>query len=146
MDFILDCLIHKKQQCLKCHYEKTCDGLSFQQRKNINCDIMELADYEKLIDDQLIALREKVDKVIREAARSITTKQTQLWNMIESDPRMEWKFHLKKIAIQASVESSVIQDGAKSKKQKQGTKSQTGNCSSSKSGNKVNNSQQKRRS
>ena len=39
------CLAHQIPQCLKCNFDKTCDGANYID----NCDIMEINQYNKLI-------------------------------------------------------------------------------------------------
>ena len=95
---------------------------------------MEVADYEKLVNNQKTALQAKVDQVIAEAMGSIETKQCQLLKLIESDPRNPWKFQLDSIKVLASVESSAVQDGPKTEKQ-QAAKSKETNGPSSRFGN-----------
>ena len=128
-------MFHKKHQCFQCHYEKTCDGLSFQQRKSPCCDIIKMVEYQKLINDQKTALQNKVDEAIAEAIEAVETKQSQLWNLIESDPRIPWKFQLENITVEACVEASSVQDEVKVEQQLPPIKSHPINGSSSKHGN-----------
>ena len=82
-----DCLKHQKKQCFKCSYEKTCDGLSFQQRRFTDCDVMEITEYERLVRTETEALQSKMTNAIDAAMSTIQTKQSELMAEIKSDPR-----------------------------------------------------------
>ena len=94
-----------------------------------------MVDYQKLINDQKTALQNKVDEAIAEAMEALETKQCQLWNLIESDPRIPWKFQLENITVKACVEASAVQDVLQVEQQLPPIKSQQVNSSSSKHGN-----------
>ena len=82
-DFFSDCLQHKNEQCWKCNFEKTCDGLHSN-----NCDIIEIEKYERLVAVKKNELQERVDAAIDEARDEIKMIQSQLNEMIEKDPRI----------------------------------------------------------
>ena len=72
---------------MKCSYEKTCDGLSFQQRRYTDCDIMEITEYKRLVSSETEALQSKMTMAIDAAMNTIQTKQSELMMEIRSDPR-----------------------------------------------------------
>ena len=74
---------HKNEQCWKCNFEKTCDGLHSN-----NCDIIEIEKYERLVAVKKNELQERVDAAIDEARDEIKMIQSQLNEMIEKDPRI----------------------------------------------------------
>ena len=89
-----DCSTHQKNQCFKCNFEKTCDGLSAHiddpDRGCLTpsfCDVMEISEYESLVTSQSKALQVKVAAVIDEAIKTMDSKQTELMNNIKRDPR-----------------------------------------------------------
>ena len=84
-------MAHRKSQCLKCNYEKTCDGLNFEQREFTDCDVMEIADYNRLQISQVNDLQANVDAAKNEANKYILTKQAKLMELIKEDPRIDWK-------------------------------------------------------
>ena len=89
--FILGCLVHRKSQCLKCNYEKTCDGLNFERRKFTDCDVMEITDYNRLKANQKNDLQANADAEKSEANEYILKKQAKLMELINQDPRIDWK-------------------------------------------------------
>ena len=89
--FILGSLVHRKSQCLKCNYEKTCDGLNFEKRKFTDCDVMEIAEYNRLKANQKNDLQANVDAAKNEANEYILKKQAKLMELIKEDPRIDWK-------------------------------------------------------
>ena len=74
---------HKNEQCWKCNFEKTCDGLHSN-----NCDIIEIEKYERLVAVKKNELQERVDAAIDEVRDEIKMIQSQLNEMIEKDPRI----------------------------------------------------------
>lgn len=100
---ILDCVKHQKKQCFKCSYEKTCDGLSFQQRRYTDCDTMEIADYEQLVSSEIEALQSKMTAAIDASMNMIQTKQAELIANIKSDPR---KSSIKKTNVKLVLQVS----------------------------------------
>ena len=84
-------MVHRKSQCLKCNYEKTCGGLNFEQRNFTDCDVMELSEFIRLKTSQKNDLQVNVDAAKNEANEYILKKQEKLLELINRDPRIDWK-------------------------------------------------------
>ena len=80
-------MTHQKKQCFECNYDKTCDGLNFQQRKLTDCDTMGLKEYDNLVASETKTLQTKVSLAIDNALKTIEKKQTELMTIIKNDPR-----------------------------------------------------------
>ena len=98
--------MHKKHQCLKCHFHKTCDGLHPYDINQSECQAMEIREYQKLIESQKNTPQAKVDAAIKQAVDLLKSQQSCLWDHIESNPKNEWKFDLEIIKIQNSLDDS----------------------------------------
>ena len=89
--YFSDCFEHKQRQCFKCNFEKTCDGLSYAERNFTDCDVIEMETYESLLSSKKIDLQAKVNAAIEEACeiiKEIKTMQSQMNELIETDPRV----------------------------------------------------------
>ena len=100
-NLILDCLTHQKKQCFQCNYEKTCDGLNFQQRQSTDCDTMKIEEYEKLVTEETELLQTKVTSAIDSAINKIEKEQSVMIAKLKFDPRkssiskVSWEVELK---------------------------------------------------
>lgn len=91
---------------MKCHFHKTCDGLHPVAINQIECQAMEIREYQKLIESQKNTLQTKVNAAINQAVDLIKSQESCLWKQIESNPKNEWKFDLETIKIQNSLDDS----------------------------------------
>ena len=82
---------HKQNQCLKCNFEKTCNGLSFHERNFTDCDVIEIEAYERLLSSKKMDLQAKVNAAIAEACDEIRTIQSQMNELIQTDPRVSFE-------------------------------------------------------
>ena len=98
--------MHKKHQCLKCHFHKTCDGIPFQVLNQRECEAMEIGEYTRLIESQKNTLQRKVDTTIKQATDLIKSQQSCLLKHIESNPNNEWQFELEAIEIRNTLEDN----------------------------------------
>ena len=120
----LDCLVHRKKQCLGCHFEKLCDEGNYKlERNNEHCNTMEMLEYENLVASEGNALQEKVSAAMDEAFHIMEIMQSKLDAEIKADPRKsriiqrkigftvwesnskKWEKELIKIAIEFGVRS-----------------------------------------
>ena len=61
--------------------------MNFQQRQYTDCDIVELAEYDRLVSNETEVLQAKMTTAIDSAMETIQTKQAELMAEIKSDPR-----------------------------------------------------------
>lgn len=88
---------HKQEQCLKCNFEKTCNGLSFNERNFPDCDVIEIETYKKLLVIKKNDLQAKVRTAFVGDNDQMKTIQSQLNKMIEADPRVSLEILIDKI-------------------------------------------------
>ena len=88
---------HKKEQCLKCNFVKTCEGIH-----SSNCDAIEIKTYGRLVAEKKNDLQGKVDAAIDEARDEIKMIQSQLNEMITKDPRISLDEQIQTGEIQLS--------------------------------------------
>ena len=104
------------KQCLQCNYEKTCEGLNFQQQRLTDCDTIEITEYDKLVASETQKLQTKVSLAIDNALKTIEKKQTELITDIKNDPRksavdsmsLDLKLKIKHSLIQKLIRKPIV--------------------------------------
>ena len=91
-------MTHKKPQCFKCNYDKTCNGANYTEV----CNIMDLIEYKQLMTKQINFLEANFNAAIHQ----IQKKFSELRNFVSADPRKEFRIEIDRYSVDSLIKST----------------------------------------